>query len=119
MKHHPLAMVCGVQLAVLLFLCTGCLWIGNEVVYSALLGGLLYILPNGYFTYYAFRWAGSHFAYGIVRSFYWGEAGKLALAAVGFALVFRFVAPLHIGALFSVFGLMIALQWLIAIRLTR
>lgn len=52
----------------------------------------------------------------ITRSFSWGESGKLALAALGFALAFRLVRPLHVPLLFTGFCSMIILQWFVARR---
>ncbi len=55
----------------------------------------------------------------IAKSFNWGESGKLALTAVGFALVFRLVEPLHVPSLFAGFCSVLVLQWFIAIRITK
>ncbi|WP_096086641.1 ATP synthase subunit I [Agaribacterium haliotis] len=88
------------------------LW-GKVEFYSLLLGVAVYVLPNLYFTYYAFRFHGADYAAWIKHSFMWGEMGKLSLTAIAFALVYRFVDPLEVKALFSGFALMIILQcWL-------
>lgn len=41
----------------------------------------------------------------------WGHMGKLSLATLGFALVFRFVEPLDALALFGGYIAMIFTQW--------
>ncbi|MEX2365517.1 MAG: ATP synthase subunit I, partial [Pseudohongiellaceae bacterium] len=63
--------------------------------YSVLLGGLICTLPNGYFARKAFQYRGARSTALIVRSFYAGEAGKLVMTAVMFALVFAAVRPLN------------------------
>ncbi len=77
------------------------------------------MLPNMYFTYYAFRYNGADWAPWIRLSFLKGEMGKLMLAAVGFALVFRFVSPLDEAFLFLGFGIMIGLQLWIACKIAN
>lgn len=47
----------------------------------------------------------------IVRSFYAGEAGKLILTAVLFALTFAGVKPLMAPALFGVYLLTLMVSW--------
>lgn len=64
-------------------------WLGAVSGYSGLCGGLIAWLPNLYFAWKAFRFTGARAAQAIVRSFYAGEAGKLILTAVLFALDVR------------------------------
>ena len=98
-------------------------WRGAVEGYSGLLGGLIAWLPNLYFAHKAFRYSGARAAQAIVRSFYAGEAGKLILTAVLFALTFAGVKPLEALALFGVFLLTQAVNWfaplLMKIRLFR
>lgn len=82
--------------------------------HSAFFGGLIYFLPNIYFTLYAFRYQGPAYKELIVRSFYWGQSSKLMLVAMGFALVFRFYPAANTTAVFCAFFAMIVSQWLIA-----
>ncbi|WP_045856374.1 ATP synthase subunit I [Teredinibacter purpureus] len=103
-----------VQLGITLPLCLIMLVYGLVPAYSFGLGALLFIVPNTYFTLYAFRYSGARFAQWTAKSFSWGESGKFALVAVGFALAFRFVTPLHVPLLFVGFCTMVALQWWIA-----
>ena len=98
-------------------------WRGEVAGYSGFCGGLIAWLPNVYFTHKAFRFSGARAAQAIVRSFYAGEAGKLVLTAVLFALVFAGVRPLDALALFSVFLLTQLVNWfaplLMKIRLIK
>jgi ATP synthase protein I len=84
---------------------------GKVAGYSAVCGGLIGWLPNLYFARRAFRYSGARAAQSIVRSFYAGEAGKLILTAVLFALTFAAVKPLQPRAVFGVFVLTLAVGW--------
>lgn len=98
-------------------------WLGAVSGYSGLCGGLIAWLPNMYFAWKAFRFTGARAAQAIVRSFYAGEAGKLILTAVLFALTFAGVKPLAPLAVFGVFGLTQLVSWfaplLMKTRLSR
>ena len=98
-------------------------WRGPVGGYSGLCGGLIAWLPNLYFAHKAFRFSGARAAQSIVRSFYAGEAGKLILTAVLFALAFVVVKPLEAPALFGIFVLTLSVGWfaplLMRTRLSR
>ncbi|MDM8350991.1 F0F1 ATP synthase subunit I [Pseudomonas sp. sp1636] len=114
LPFHRLAVfpVLLTQLAVLL-LAAAALYATRGVVsgYSGLCGGLIAWLPNLYFAHKAFRFSGARAAQAIVRSFYAGEAGKLILTAVLFALTFAGVKPLDALAVFGVFLLTQLVNW--------
>jgi len=74
-----------------------------ETARSAFLGGLTYILPNAYFVIFAFREPAQQTPGKILYWFYMGEAGKLVLAGVIFALSFALVKSLHVVVFFAVF----------------
>jgi ATP synthase protein I len=98
----------GIQLAITLF--AAGLWYlisGIIAAYSALLGGLACILPNAWFITNAFRADGQTAPQLILSRLYIGEAGKLVLTGILFALVFWLVNEIHIGALFLTFVIMI------------
>ncbi len=96
---------------------------GQVASYSGLCGGLIVWLPNLYFAHKAFRSSRARAAQAIVRSFYAGEAGKLILTAVLFALTFAGVKPLEAPALFGIFVLALSVGWfaplLMRTRLSR
>lgn len=114
LPFHRLAVfpVLLTQLAVLL-LAAAVLYVTRGAVtgYSGLCGGLIAWLPNLYFAHKAFRFSGARAAQAIVRSFYAGEAGKLILTAVLFALTFAGVKPLDALAVFGVFLLTQLVNW--------
>ncbi|MCL6268570.1 F0F1 ATP synthase subunit I [Sansalvadorimonas sp. 2012CJ34-2] len=78
---------------------------------SALLGGLICLIPNTYFVARTFSRSGARAAKIIVMDFYKGEAGKFLLTACGFALVFALVKPLDYAVLLGVFVLVQAVNW--------
>lgn len=55
---------------------------------SALLGGLVYIIPNAYFALTLFKHQGARAARQIVKGFYKGEALKFILTILLFTAVF-------------------------------
>jgi len=73
-------------------------WIAG---YSGLLGGLVALVPNGYFAFRVYRYSGARSARAIVGEFYSGEAGKLILTAVLFIAVWLGVKPLEVAAVFG------------------
>lgn len=101
-----------------LLIITGLLWLyGNVVAYSAFVGGLISIGPNIYFARWAFKHTGARAAGLVVGSFYLGETGKFLLTAVLFAVVFVWLKPLNVMVFFSTYIFMMALNWMLALRL--
>jgi ATP synthase protein I len=116
----PVFPVLVAQLIVLLLAAAvGWQWRGNVAGYSALLGGLIAWLPNLYFAHKAFRFSGARAAQEIVRSFYAGEAGKLILTFVLFALAFAGVKPLEAPMLFGVYLLTLMVSWFAPLLITK
>ena len=99
------------QLAVLLPATAALLGWDAVVAYSALLGGLIQIIPQAWFARQAFRYAGARRVHAIVSAMYWGETGKVVLSAVLFTTTFLMISPLNVGALFSSFVIMSLVQW--------
>lgn len=66
------------------------LTLGYVAAKSAILAGLVCIIPNILFAWKLFYYRGARSAKKIVNSFYTGEAIKLFTAMVLFALVFMF-----------------------------
>ena len=104
----------GVMLVVL-----GMLWSMESRLagYSALLGGLIYVIPNAYFAHRMFRFQGARNARLMVGDLFRAESIKLALTAVFFAAVFILIEPVHAPALLFTFAVMVvlstALRWFI------
>lgn len=113
----PLRYSLKIQLFVCLCLTLLATTQGKVAAYSLFLGASAFILPNVYFTHYASRYSGAEAAIWIKNSFIWGEMGKLSLAAMAFALVFRFVAPINVMFMFTGFISFIFLQWWLAYKI--
>lgn len=95
------------------------LWVDQLAAISALLGGLIAIIPNAYFAKWAFRYSGARAADKVAQSFYRGEAGKFILTSILFALVFIGVKPLNVLVIFVTYISMMALSWLLALRFIK
>lgn len=63
---------------------------GPGAAFSAMLGGVVSIVPNACFAWSVFRYQGAKAAKKIVNGLYKGEAMKIALSLILFALVFAF-----------------------------
>jgi len=84
--------------AVLVVICA--VTLGVVAAYSVLLGSLIALLANVYFTYKAFKYFGARSVPAIIQSFWAGQVGKMFITAALFALVFIAVKPLNVVLLF-------------------
>jgi len=107
------------QLAMAVFFPLVLIPFGTNAALSAALGGIACFLPSLAFAYRAFRFSGARSAQKILRSFYSGEAIKLVLTAMIFALIFINVKSLNVGALFSGFILVQSVIWVIPLLAGR
>ncbi len=115
----PVKRVALYQLAFLLPV-GGVLLVWSSVLaYSVLIGGLIQICPQAWFTRQAFRYAGARKVQSIVRAMYWGETGKIVLTTVLFTVSFMMLKPLYVSALFASFVVMILVQYLAVIILLK
>lgn len=85
---------------------------GTNAALSAAAGGLASLIPNLYFAYRTFRYSGARSAQMILRSFYSGEAIKLIMTALIFAVVFKYLKTLNVAALFGGFIMVQMAVWL-------
>jgi len=93
--------------------------VSTVTLVSALAGGAVAIVPQAYFGFRAFRYAGARSAQRAAQSFYRGEFAKFALTAMGFSLVFALLRPLDGLAVFIGFMGMTLVHWVGAWWLTR
>ena len=89
----------------------------NVAGYSFLLGGLIFLIPNGYFALYAFRCSGGLLNRMVLRNFYMGELGKFCLSVVGFAISFALIDEIDVKLLFAGYLLLTLVQWMALARL--
>lgn len=90
----------GVGLAVA---AAGQVWAGTVAAYSALLGGLICVVPNSFLALRMFAGSLMGDPRRALTATYVGAAGKWLLTAALFAVVFMLVRPLRPGWLFAGF----------------
>lgn len=106
LRTPPVYRVIIAQLAVTAFIAAvSLLTSGTILAYSALLGGLISAVPNGYFALHAFRYQGARNARKVVKGFIRGELGKVIITVVLFALSFTLITSLNELALILGFTL--------------
>src|SRR5699024_6001780 len=99
--QQPTFRVLVIQLIVVTLLAVVCaVTLGIVAAYSVLIGGMIALVANAYFTYKAFQLYGARSMTAIVQSFWAGQVGKMVVTAVLFALVFITVKPFDVVLLF-------------------
>ena len=88
----------GVLLAAIVWI-----WLGSDRAVPTLLGGLIGVVPNAFLAARLMSPRAGSSAQGLLRAGWIGEAGKLAISAVMFAVVFATLKPLHPEFLFAGF----------------
>lgn len=88
------------------------LFISIDVIaaYSAILGGLVFIVPNWLFTGIVFRQVTGDSARMILRRFFVGEAIKIFGTILLFAACFILVEPVNVISLFATFMVMMVIN---------
>ena len=107
------------QLAVLLVLVVIISMTEKLMAVSALVGGLIQILPQAWFSWQAFKYAGASNVDKVVQSMYRGELGKVVMTATLFAILFTVDKQWNYLALFTTFLVMIPLQWFLTQKALR
>ena len=96
LKTPPVYKVIVAQIIATSILATASLLLLDGVVaFSALIGGLISVLPNSYFVFQAFRYQGARNADKVVKGFVRGELGKIGITIALFALSFTLVENLN------------------------
>nr|WP_298411488.1 ATP synthase subunit I [uncultured Halomonas sp.] len=85
---------------------------GGPAAVSALLGGLVCLLPNAYFAWRAFHYQRARFVRDVVKNFYRAEVGKFGLTVALFMLVFVTVPPSNPVFFFGAYVATLFTQWL-------
>lgn len=83
---------------------------------SVVLGGMLQIIPNGYFALNAYRYRGAKQARFVVGKIYQGEMGKFVLTMVGFAVIYMSAWPVNNTILLTTYIVLILTQ---AVQISR
>jgi len=103
-NRPPIYRIFLVQVLVTVSICLVFLLVSGYVAaYSSLIGGIIFALPQLYFGFKAFLYAGAHAVHNVVVNIYKGESTKILVIAVSFALVFKFLQPVDYFALYTTF----------------
>lgn len=73
---------------------------GQVAAYSAALGGIACLLPNLLFARFAFRHSAADSAARVMRWFYIGEAIKIIVTGLIFALALLWIKDINLAAMF-------------------
>ena len=87
--------------------------------YSVFLGGLLYLVPAGWFSLSVLVKNKAQTPRQIVANMYVSETGKVLLAVAMFSLVFMLIEPLNAGALFVTYILLQITGWYLQLKLNQ
>jgi ATP synthase protein I len=109
-SQPPAHRIAIAQTVVLLFMWLGLSTLDSVVALSFLLGGLVAVVPQAWFTQRVFRQRGAQAMKQIARNSYAAEIGKFFMAVAGFALVFALVRPIAGWAVFASYGVMLVIQ---------
>ncbi|MFT5453431.1 MAG: ATP synthase protein I [Enterobacterales bacterium] len=99
-----------IQAVIAIISALGFLLINSKAAYSALIGGIICLVPNLVFVIYAYRFGGARAAKKIASSFYRGEALKVLLTALLFAVTF-ITTPISIGPLMTTYVFCLLVFW--------
>ncbi|WP_295873312.1 ATP synthase subunit I [uncultured Zhongshania sp.] len=112
----PILKIYGLQCALVLLSSFILFPVDKVMAYSAVIGGMISVVPNAYFARQVFRYTGAAFARDVARSFYRGESGKFVTTVMLFAATFALVQPLQVFVLFLAYLIVMLLNAVILAR---
>lgn len=122
-QHKRFAAVCFrvllLQLALLSVLGLVLMFKDFVTAYSAFIGGLLYLLPTGWFSLRVLLKNKALSPREILANIYMSETGKVLLAVALFSLVFMLIEPLNAAALFVTYILLQVTGWYLQLKLNH
>ncbi len=98
-KHAAYKVLCVIAVVVAAIALVLLLVKGPVAAYSALLGGIACLLPNLLFARFAFRHSAANSASLVMRWFYIGEAVKIIVTVMIFALSLTRLEELNLAAM--------------------
>jgi ATP synthase protein I len=98
-------------LLVILLVLISTVFFSTKSGYSALAGGITFLLPNLIFVLLTFAHEGARQTKLVLRGFYAGEAIKLFFTVI-LLLIFLKYGSLSLSAFYTSFALLVASQWL-------
>lgn len=102
------------QLAGVFLLATAALYFGRHQAFSVLAGGLAYGLPNLFFVWRVFRYAGASEMHKFIAAFFIGEMLKLFLSGILFIFIVNYLQVSLLSALIGFAGAIISF-WIVCI----
>ncbi|MBR9827062.1 MAG: F0F1 ATP synthase subunit I [Oceanospirillales bacterium] len=108
-----------IQAILILLVSSACLLHSAVAAYSALLGGMLYLVPGLYFTWRALGNKDANSAQRVLLSMYASAIGKMMLAVALFSATFMLVQPLSPFSLFGTFMLLQLSGWMLQLKLYK
>ena len=115
-KAPPVKQIAKTQSLILLIAVVILAPLDTTISFSVLIGGIIQIVPQAYFSSLAFRYTGAQQAPKIVRAIQKGASVKLLISAILFGLSFYFLNALDVRVLFLAYCLMIIVQWFCAAK---
>ncbi len=110
-QKSGLKLVAFQLLVVLIIALVSTVFFSAKSGYSALAGGITFLLPNFIFVLMTFAHAGARQTQLVLRGFYAGEAIKLFLTVL-LLVVFLKYGALSLAAFYTSFALLVGSQWL-------
>lgn len=116
LQRPPLGKVLAAEGIVLLLAVTVAWCLDTATARSILFGGSIFLLPQAWFSWRAFRVRGAAAAREVAQGFYRAEAGKFLLVTTGFALAFSAAGPVDALWLFGAYGSLLLLNTVLLAR---
>lgn len=110
-QRSGLKLVAFQLLLVLIVALISSVFFSGKSGYSALAGGITFLLPNFIFVLMTFAHAGARQTKLVLRGFYAGEAIKLFLTVILFVIFLKY-GTLSLFAFYISFSLLVVSQWL-------
>jgi ATP synthase protein I len=111
-QHKAYRIVCWQLAGVLLLTLFALVFVGVEQGLSVLAGGLAYGLPNLFFVWRVFRYAGAQQMTQFAAAFFAGEMFKLILSGILFVLVVKYLPVSLLSVLVGFIGAIVSF-WIV------
>lgn len=115
----PIMQIMAVELTAMGLLVLVAGLIDQDRIPSFVVGSLVFIIPSAYFTFYALFFTANRDTRWFLSAFIRGHTGKLMLAAVGFALAFKFLEPLHAPSLFIAYSVLMLVHVVVTAKVSK
>lgn len=118
-KRPALARLVVVDLAAVIIALIACLLLNPAWLLPLLLGFSVFLIPNLFFIWRAFRYMGAKYARQVARSLYIAELGKFMLTLSLLAWIFLMLPPQHYLVMFAAYFALWAVHQLVAFTIRQ